>query len=67
MTSQESKTQFIARSQPQLEFNRKGTKRFNVLWIEGSSDHSKAILITWRTNLVTKDVSSLQHQSPKEL
>src|ERR1041385_5145161 len=28
------------------------TKRFEVHWIEGSSDYSKAILITWRTNLV---------------
>ena len=44
-------------------------EKTRVHWIEGSSDYSKSILITWRTNLVTKmkQPTRLQHQSPKEL
>src|SRR4051812_10828137 len=44
-------------------------QKIRVHWIEGGSHYSKAILTTWRTNLVTKNKqpTRLQHQSSKEL
>ena len=52
-----SKTNSITKAQAQVHVAKdhfQYKKRFKVHWIEGSSDYSKAILITWRTNLGTK-------------
>src|SRR4051812_3141535 len=42
-------------------------QKTRVHWIEGNSHYSKAILITWRTNLVTKTQSADKTTAPKEL